>query len=181
MSQTKDVSWVVTGGKIGETGYCTRCGEGFILPSPISIPDLTKGISAFVAKHADCPEGEAANPKITTPWDWLASRDVGVSSATIFSVMMGYPSPFGRYDHPYDSADFGRCDRLLAHFPEWKPRLLEVSAKYPFWDPFVRAWDKLTALYQHENSNKSAVVPTLYNYLKELEAEARPLKPATAA
>lgn len=84
-----DVPWVVAGGKIGETGYCMRCGEGFSAAMPISITGLTKSIEAFVKKHAHCPEGRASEPEIKAPGDWIASRWTGISSATIWSVMTG--------------------------------------------------------------------------------------------
>ena len=56
-----------------------------------------------------------------TPTDWLLSRDTGISSETILAVMTG--SEIERPGVPHDTADFGRCHRLLGHFPEWRSRM----------------------------------------------------------
>lgn len=78
------------------------------------------------------------------------------------SEMKGHFRP----DIPYDPGDFGRCYRLLQHFPEWHTRLPEVAAKYPVWGPMVKAWDELTALYEEEKQSGKA--PKLYKRMKEL-------------
>jgi hypothetical protein len=82
-----------------------------------------------------------------TPIDWLMSRDTGISSKTICSVLTGSKAP-DWHDTPGDPDDFGRCYRLLALFPDWRARMPEVAAKYPKWGPMVAAWDELTALYE---------------------------------
>lgn len=87
-----------------------------------------------------------------TPIEWLLSGDTGISSKTICAVMTG--SNIGHPDIPYDASDFGRCYRLLKHFPEWRARLHEVSSAYPIWGPMVEAWDELSNLYQKERDNK---------------------------
>ena len=176
MSKAKDTPWVVVGGKIGETGYCRRCGAGLILPMPVPLQDFTTAIKRFGYKHANCPVGCATEPQIVTPWDWLASRWPGVSSASIWSVMMDFPSPSRKYDHPYDPVDFHRCYRLLTNFPAWKLRMSEVAKRFPFWGPYVREWADLTALYEHDVNGEDARTPALYNRMKELEAEAQHLK-----
>lgn len=86
-----------------------------------------------------------------TPIEWLLSGDTGVSSKTICAVMTGSnkTDSFG-HDVPYDESDFGRCYRLLQHFPEWRARLPEVAAAHPIWGAMVEAWDELTALYEEE-------------------------------
>jgi hypothetical protein len=104
-------------------------------------------------------------------WRWIRSGDTGISSETIWSVMMGEPPPGRGGSIPYDPADFGRCHRLLALFPEWRHRLPEVEAHDPMWGPLVREWDALTALYLEE-------LPTgegrkLWARMQELEDEAR--------
>jgi len=104
-------------------------------------------------------------------WRWLRSGDTGISSETIWSVMMGEPPPRYGGSIPYDPADFGRCHRLLTLFPEWRARLPEVEAHDPMWGPLVREWDALTALYLEE-------LPTgegrkLWARMQELEDEAR--------
>lgn len=81
---------------------------------------------------------------------WLRSRDVGVSSLTIFEVMTGHmletPFRFG-YSPPVDASDFGRCRKLLEQFPEWRTRLGEVADRHPAWRAVVGAWDRLEQLH----------------------------------
>lgn len=111
--------------------------------------------------------------KAKTPIEWLLSGDTGISSKTICCVMTGSEWGEGHFgpDVPYDPSDFGRCYRLLALFPDWKPRLKEVADKYPIWGPLVSAWDELTALYEKELPKGSA--PILYHRMKALIDEGR--------
>lgn len=104
-----------------------------------------------------------------TPIEWLMGSDRGISSETILSVMMDVPMA-GRYgpDIPHDPSDFGRCYRLLKHFPEWRDRLPEVAEKYPAWRPLVEEWDALTALYEEEIKRPDGRAPELYRRMKEL-------------
>ena len=78
--------------------------------------------------------------------DWFRSTDTGISSNTIFGVMTGTLIAWTGY--PADPADFGRCYRLLAKFPEWRPRMQEVSKEYPNWERLVNNWDNLESLYR---------------------------------
>ena len=95
-----------------------------------------------------------------TPIDWLMGDDTGISSKTIFSVMMD--CAIDRADVPYDPADFGRCYRLLKQFPEWESRLGEVSSKYPAWTPMVDSWSELSLIYEAKDYTK------LYKKMQEL-------------
>lgn len=106
-----------------------------------------------------------------TPTEWLLSGDTGVSSQTIFAVMTR--SKISRTDVPYDPSDFGQCYRLLALFPEWRPRLREVSALFPEWGPLVDAWDELTGLYEEGLQNPLRRAPKLYERMRALIDEGR--------
>ena len=90
-----------------------------------------------------------------TPIEWLLGDDTGTSSQTILAVMTG--SKIECVDVPLDRADFGRCHRLLVHFPEWRARLPEVANRYPEWAPLVRDWDALTALYLAQPGAEGAI------------------------
>ena len=81
--------------------------------------------------------------------------------------------PFGP-DVPYDESDFGRCYRLLQHFPAWRARLPEVAAAHPIWGPMVEAWDELTALYEEEmqRSNSGSALK-LNERIRELVDDGR--------
>jgi len=85
-------------------------------------------------------------PIPTTPEEWLAGDDTGISSLTIYSVMTGVR--VSRTGIPHDSDDFGRCHRLLSLFPEWRGRLGEVAARFPEWRGLVEAWGELEGLYE---------------------------------
>ena len=109
-----------------------------------------------------------------TPLEWIAGNDTGISSKTIWAVMMNAVPEnygFGHFDTPLDPSDFGRCYRLLALFPDWKNRLDEVAEKFPKWGPMVREWDTMTALYERDyESGKSS---ELYDLMQKLVDEGR--------
>ncbi len=111
-------------------------------------------------------------------YEWLRGNDRGISSETIFEVMDGYKFPISsspvQHSPPRDPDDFGRCYRLLSIFPEWVPRLKEVSDRYPFWKPIIEHWDELTNLYVKEcTTGKTGNHPALYYRLQELNKEWR--------
>jgi len=81
-----------------------------------------------------------------TPIEWIGCSDTGLSSKTIWGVMMG-ASDWVSPSLPYDAGDFGRCYRLIERFPEWRTRLHEVKDKYPEWTYIVDNWDHLCSLY----------------------------------
>ena len=105
------------------------------------------------------------------PNEWILGSDTGVSSKTIWAVMVGViiketqcGSENG-YDIPHDPDDFGRCYRLLKLFPEWKKRLKEIAKFLPKWRPMIREWRKMTVLYEEDK------LKTLYDLMQELESE----------
>lgn len=111
-----------------------------------------------------------------TPCEWIIGRDTGISSKTIWAVMMRFAhvdvGPFG-FDVPHDPSDFGRCYRLLNHFPEWKARLQDVARCFPKWVPMVREWASLVELY--EQGLPSERCPKLFALMQKLEDEGRAL------
>lgn len=109
-----NTDWVVAGGKPGEVGWCTRCGTGLTIGLPQPVPVLTAAMKAFVGIHKSCKPGNNFEQPAQTPDEWIAGRDTGRSSATIWSVMTGKPTHYSGFDAPYDPADFGRC------FEDWQ-------------------------------------------------------------
>lgn len=86
--------------------------------------------------------------------EWMASDYTGASSVTIAHVLSDVPqSTFCHGSTPSDSADFGRCVKLLEIFPEWYDRLPEVAAAYPKsgWGPIVAQWDELALHWYAKN------------------------------
>lgn len=97
---------------------------------------------------------------------WIVGPDTGISSKTIWAVMMGVVAQTGDYCIPYDPSDFGRCHRLLQIMPEWRSRLNEVASMFPEWTPLVKNWGELEALYLEELPTGRC--PKLYNRMLEL-------------
>ena len=102
------------------------------------------------------------------PIDWLMAGDTGISSKAILAVMEGTRPPSWP-GTPSDPSDFGRCHRLLEHFPHYRVRLHEVVTAHPEWTGLVREWDSLTALYLEEIPSGTA--PRLYARMQELNDE----------
>jgi len=109
-------------------------------------------------------------------YEWMHGIDVdrGVSSETIWWLMMGHPRPahFTISGYPHDPSDFGRCHKLLKAIPEWKPRLHEVADHYkdsmPEWGRLIAHWPELTRLYVAEFRRKDRMAPKLYTRMREL-------------
>lgn len=78
---------------------------------------------------------------------WAVGRDTGASSQAIMQTMTDGP-PRDGYCYPHDSDDFGRCYRLLAIIPEWRPRIGEMANVGREWAALAERWDDLEALYQ---------------------------------
>ena len=106
-----------------------------------------------------------------SPEQWIVSGDTGISSKTIWSVMMGVE--MARPYPPLDPGDFGRCWRLLILVPAWRTRLHEVSARYPVWGPMVRDWRELERLYCAAIGAGQDTAPELYDRMQALLAEGR--------
>lgn len=91
-----------------------------------------------------------------TPEQWIINGETGVSSMTIWAVLMNAVMDDedryrGSYDIPYDSGDFGRCYKLLEAVPGFRERLGEVGERFPIWRPFVREWEFLERMYAQEH------------------------------
>lgn len=75
---------------------------------------------------------------------WICGSDTGSSSKCLWAVMMG-ATPDRWKSHPHDGSDLGRCLRLLALIPEWRPRIGEMASVSPYWAVLVENWAKLEA------------------------------------
>lgn len=168
-----NVNWIVAGGKAGELGHCTRCGDGLVMGMPQRVEVVTAAMNAFVRVHKRCKPGQFTEPPVSVD-TWPDSRDTGVSSATIYYVFTGR-KVYDSFDVPHDPGDFGRCYRLLKKAPLWKSQLSKVSEKFPVWLPFVREWPKLEDMYEEAlNGNDASFfegVKEMYDFMQTLRAE----------
>lgn len=164
----RNVTWVVAGGAPGEIGHCLHCGDGLKISLPQSFPVIAAAAKAFAKEHARCTTKIWTEPVPTTPQQWAAGRDTGISSMTIYSVVMGVP--IDRADVPHDPADFGRCYRLLQLFPAWRQRLDQVAERHPTWARMVDEWSALELLYEEALRTNSG--EALYRRLQALRSSA---------
>jgi hypothetical protein len=79
---------------------------------------------------------------------WALTDDTGMSSKAIGSRYLNLPPPHGYYSHPHDSADFGRCYRLLQAMPQIDIAIMRGTTQT--WDRLVAHWPALTMAYEHE-------------------------------
>lgn len=132
--------------------HCAECHHPWVV-AYLPMPAMQ---FANLGKRALCPKGCGGQiligrgpqplPTDLTPEQWFLCGDTGLSSRTIYAVMMERPEKNPSW--PHDADDFGRCYRLLKRFPEWRHRLLEMKLAHPAWEPFVTVWDELTGLYE---------------------------------
>jgi hypothetical protein len=104
---------------------------------------------------------------------WLGGRDTGSSSKSIMRHMLGAPS--GEMDYPIDPADLGRCLRLLAEIPEWRPRIGEMATRGAVWALYAARWRGLEASMDAEvgiDWSKGRSAPLTHDLMNSLEAEA---------
>ncbi|KKN04551.1 hypothetical protein LCGC14_1096320 [marine sediment metagenome] len=110
------------------------------------------------------------------PEQWIVNGEVGISSKTIWAVMMKVVMEIHRdscnYGVPHDPDDFSRCYKLLALFPEWRKRFTEVSQVFPKWVGFVREWDKLTEMFEANlKVSDYGYSKEMYDFMQQLEDE----------
>ncbi len=109
----------------------------------------------------------------------MNNRKVYEASKNILGVMQGVPE-FYLGIRPENPAAFRCCYQLLEYIPEWKERLHEVADAYPAWIPFIRDWNILTTMHDHEmllvkhqeiNNPYIGNPPAMNAYMKELLTE----------
>lgn len=162
----------------GSDFVCLNCGTRYAMKMPCPIGVWGAAAKQFDRDHKACtarPNKErdrvdrALDPASQmAAEEWPGAGDAGVSSATIWSVMMGRPSPLGDTDVPHDPADFGRCYRLLKRFPKWRERLPEVAEKHPDWAPLIARWDDVEALFEKESKRPDGMARETYRLIKDL-------------
>lgn len=103
---------------------------------------------------------------------WIVGSDTGTSSQSIWAQMMGAGQPaWCGWSYPHDPSDLGRCLRLLALIPEWKPRLPEMAEHGPAWAALVAQWDALAAMMNEEvgiDRSKGGKAPRTYAAMRAI-------------
>lgn len=95
---------------------------------------------------------------------WWRSWDTGLSSEAI-ALFLGMGVKSGHT--PSDSADLGRCLRLLGKVPEWQARFSEMRNAGGAWPFIVDRWDELELHYKTDNCD------AVYALLNEAHSEHR--------
>lgn len=96
---------------------------------------------------------KASNPGLSeAATKWLAGGERGVSSNTIFEVLTGIKATNDRGRcHPWDPADFRRCELLLEQVPELRGQFHRMSGVSPQWEALVEAWYRIVAALNNED------------------------------
>lgn len=83
--------------------------------------------------------------------EWIGTRDVGVSSRTMWVALMGVARGVndynGGFDVPHDSDDFSRCYDLVKYGEVTKEELQKVAEAFPYYKPIIDRWDELVEAY----------------------------------
>jgi hypothetical protein len=83
---------------------------------------------------------------------WFISGNTGISSIAITAQMTGNDTGRDFSDYPLDSADFGRCYKLLQAVPEFRQRISEMAERSPQWAILSKNWDELERLYEQDRN-----------------------------
>lgn len=103
---------------------------------------------------------------------WAIGNDTGASSKAIAGHMTGN-RPSSGYPPPWDPSDFGRCMRLVAAIPEWRPRLPEMAKRSPEWAGIVKHWDRIEQCMRAELADGGGRAPATYDLIKQALAEGK--------
>lgn len=104
--------------------------------------------------------------------EWIVNHHTGISSRTMWAGLMDIApnpqSPRCSFDVPYDADDFSRCYDLVK-FCEVDPDtdFPKILARFPFYAPIVRNWNKLITLY--EAKDYGGVYGLLSSLMPEVE------------
>ena len=117
---------------------------------------------------------------------WPLGRDTGTSSLTIYRTFaLTENKTTDKYfltmdmsngyfwSPPQDSADFGRCRRLLLFIPEWRTSLSHIVEKHPQWKRWVDAWDRMDEIYTYciNSAAKSKTLGSAWEPFNQLQLE----------
>ena len=108
---------------------------------------------------------------LTKVIEWMTGRDTGLSSMAI-AAHMATGTCDGSY--PRDPADLGRCLRLIEQFPEWKPRIAEMSKYGAVWRAYADRWEDMASSMRDEvgiDWSKGRSAEKTYDLMKRIEGD----------
>ena len=111
-----------------KTMHCPKCGKGHrALSLGGTLPVAPATVDAARQSYTDRERAAA----------WRRMGNTGLSSSCIADRMCGLDTT---RDYPRDPGDFGRCENLLALYPEWRDRLHEMVSVSPYWAALIPQW-----------------------------------------
>lgn len=116
----------------------------------IHCPECGAGTKKVAFGRGDVPDPQPIQTGMTDSERraaWLKMHDNGRSSECIADKMCGL-IPTG--DYPRDGSDFGRCERLLILYPEWRARLDEMHDVSKQWHALVSRWPEIVEAWRHD-------------------------------
>lgn len=81
--------------------------------------------------------------------EWIATRNTGVSSKTMWCALMGVKRKIN-LSTPRDNGDFRRCYDMVEYGHVTLDDLQIVKKQYPWFVPFVDNWEELSLLFEEE-------------------------------
>lgn len=122
-------------------------GASFCFGEPQAIDELRErlGLGAFASQARSTP---GLSVKAT---NWLACGSRGISSNTMFTVLIGVDALGGSHgSHPLDPSDLDRCLRLLDSVPELRNRLPMMADVSPQWAALIDNWVEIEQTHLNE-------------------------------
>lgn len=104
--------------------------------------------------------------------EWFFNGNVGASSKVILAHMIGMKwKKESRLYHPADTSDFNRCLELLKRFPEFRPRLHELSCVSPYWSTLVSHWNEIESLMSRDRNAAFFKMRKIYDAVRNNKDE----------
>lgn len=82
--------------------------------------------------------------------DWIGRGKVGVSSLTMWCVLMGCHE-IRDADKPYDIVDFDYCYNMVKFGEVSEKELEKVSERFPWYSPYIKNWKALCFLFEKDD------------------------------
>lgn len=147
---------------------CPMCGETKHI-------GIAKQDDGKLLEHCPPPKPGAIDDPTLRLVSWMNSGDTGISSKALVAHMTGgdVPHRWG-WGHPSDPDDLGRCLRLLALFPEWTPRIVEMAQRGPAWAGLAARWNEIATSMAEEVGigwEKGRSAPKTYGLMQDAIAD----------